>query len=167
MCIRDSGNAGNRTTDIGQWIKEARVLTRGGDVITRSGDEMTFAYRESSLNELVIVDAEFECEPGDPEELTRRLQKLWIVKRTQQPSGEHGTVCLFKDPLGRSADELIEQAGLKRAVEGSVRISDRNANYVVMGGEATSSEVLKLVDKIRAEVASQLDVELEPAFEVW
>lgn len=161
------GNAGNRTTDVGQWLKRATVLTRLGELKTRTKDEMTFAYRESSLNELAIIEAEFECEKDDPEKLTRRLQKLWIVKRTQQPTGEEGTVCLFKDPLGAGADELIEQAGLKGAVEGSARISDRNTNYVIVGSGATSHEVLKLVERIRLEVQTRLDVELEPAFEVW
>lgn len=160
-------NAGNRTTDVGQWLKKATVLKRSGELKTRTEEEMTFAYRESSLNELAIVETEFECERDDPAALTRRLQKLWIVKRTQQPTGETGTICLFKDPLGASADALIEQAGLKNVVEGSARVSERNANYIVVESRATSDEVLKLVDRIRSEVQSRLDVELEPAFEVW
>ena len=64
-------------------------------------------------------------------------------------------------------DRLIDQAGLKSLTMGSARISPQNSNYLLVGNEATSEEVLKLVDKVRDEIQIRFDVELEPAFEVW
>src|SRR4051794_18270118 len=41
------GNAGSRGGDIGQWTCQATVMTRSGEVIERSREELVFAYRES------------------------------------------------------------------------------------------------------------------------
>ena len=43
------------------------VVTRKGEIVTRERAEMDFGYRESSLTELVIVDATFRFEKEDPE----------------------------------------------------------------------------------------------------
>ena len=79
------GNAGAGGGDLGQWAHAATVLTHTGEVLGRGRDDMTFAYRESSLDELVILEATFQLEHDDPRELTKRMQKHWIVKKAAQP----------------------------------------------------------------------------------
>ncbi len=49
-------NAGARGGDVGQWACQATVMTRAGEIIQRSREELVFAYRESSLDELVILE---------------------------------------------------------------------------------------------------------------
>jgi UDP-N-acetylmuramate dehydrogenase len=160
------GNAGSRTTDVGQHLQEATVLTHSGEVVTRTRDDMQFSYRQSSLNELVVLDARFQLEPEDPAELTRRLQKGWIVKRSNQPDGEIGTINLFKDSQGMAASEFIEQAGLKGTTVGGASLYERDPNFAIVNN-ATSDDVLRLVDRIRSQTAERTGVELETAFEVW
>ncbi|MCA9266493.1 MAG: UDP-N-acetylmuramate dehydrogenase, partial [Planctomycetales bacterium] len=161
------GNAGERTSNVGQCIEQATVLTRTGDLVTRERDEMTFAYRESSLDELVIVEVQFELEEDDPTELTRRMQKTWIVKHAAQPSGEKGTLCLFRDPVGVDARELIEQADLRGVSVGGASIYERNANYAIISEDARCQDVLQLAERIRKKVADQTGVHLELAAQVW
>src|SRR5690606_1749880 len=64
------GNAGSRGADISQGVKSATVLTRSGEVKERDRSELVFAYRQSSLDELVILDATFQLESDDPGQLT-------------------------------------------------------------------------------------------------
>lgn len=161
------GNAGSRGGDIGQRTTRATVMTRGGDVFTRERDELVFAYRESSLDELVILAAEFQLDEEDPEELTKRMQRQWILKKASQPLGHQNAGCVFKSPRGMSAGMLIEQAGLKGARIGGAEVSDRHANFIVAEAETTSSDVLKLIDLIRGRVAERLGVELELEIQVW
>lgn len=161
------GNAGSRGGDIGQWASQAVVMTRTGELITREREDMVFAYRQSSLDELAIVSARFELEPDDPTELTKRMQRQWIVKKAQQPLGHQNSGCIFKSPRGMSAGELIEQAGLKGAKVGGAEVSGRHANFIVAEPGASSNDVLRLIDLIRARVAERLGVELEQEIEVW
>ena len=160
------GNTGSRTSNVGQRVREALVLTRSGEILTRSREDMQFAYRQSSLNELAILEARFELEREDAAELTRRLQKKWIFKRASQPTGELGTIGLFRDPQGTSARELIEQAGLKGSSVGGARLSDRDPNYVVVEG-GTIDDVLQLVENVRTQMEERTGIGLEIAFEKW
>ena len=161
------GNAGSRGGDIGQWTCQATVMTRSGEIIQRTSEELVFAYRESSLDELVILGAKFELEREDPQELTKRMQKQWIVKKASQPLGHQSAGCIFKNPRGMSAGMLIEQAGLKNTRYGQAEVSDRHANFIVTEQGATSADVLKLIDLVRERVAERLGIELETEIEIW
>lgn len=161
------GNAGSRGGDIGQWTSRAAVMTRSGEVLERQRDELVFAYRESSLDELVILSAEFELEAEDPEQLTKRMQQQWIVKKASQPLSHQSAGCIFKNPRGMSAGMLIDQAGLKGTRIGGAEVSDRHANFIVAEPGASSQDVLRLIELVRSRVADRLGVELELEIQVW
>jgi UDP-N-acetylmuramate dehydrogenase len=161
------GNAGSRGGDIGQWTCQATVMTRTGEILQREREELVFAYRESSLDELVILSARFQLDADDPEELTKRMQKQWIVKKASQPLGHQSAGCIFKNPRGMSAGMLIEQAGLKNTRIGQAEVSDRHANFIVADPGATSADVLRLIDVVRERVTDRLGIELETEIEIW
>lgn len=161
------GNAGGRSGDIGQHVRLARVLTVSGDLFVRKEDELTFAYRSSSLNELVILDAEFELHGEDPDEITRRMRKLWIMKKATQPLTFQSAGCIFKNPRGMSAGWLIDEAGLKGTRIGNAEISDRHANFIVSHPGASAKDVQRLIDLARSRVSEQFGVDLEPEVQIW
>ena len=161
------GNSGGRATDVGDWTHSVTVLTRSGELRTLAKNEMTFSYRSSSVDELAIVNATFQLETESREELVRRMQKLWIVKRSRQPSGDQSTGCLFKDPLGVSASEIIEQADLKSASVGGARLFERDPNFVTLSDDASTADVVALIDQIREKISQQLGVELESSLQIW
>ncbi len=75
--------------------------------------------------------------------------------------------CVFKNPRGVSAGELIEKAGLKGTRIGGAVVSDRHANFILAEPEATSSDVLRLIELIRGQVRDRLGLELELELEIW
>lgn len=160
-------NSGFRGGDVGQWVSEAVVMTRDGEVRTRTRAEMVFAYRQSSLDELVILEAVFQLEPEDPELLTKRLQKQWIIKKAGQPMSHERCGLVWKNPRGLSAASLIEQAGLKGASSGGVEISPKHAGFLLARDGATSQDVIDLIELVRERVADRLGVELEAELEIW
>jgi UDP-N-acetylmuramate dehydrogenase len=161
------GNAGGKSGDIGQHVSSVRVVTIAGDTFLRQEDELAFAYRSSSLNELIILEATFNLHREDPEELTRRMRKLWIMKKATQPLTFQSAGCIFKNPRGMSAGWLIEQAGLKGKRIGDAEFSDRHANFIVSHPGGTSKDVLNLVDLARAKVSEQFGVDLELEIQIW
>ncbi len=126
------GNAGSRGGDIGQWTCRATVMTRSGEIIERERDDLTFAYRESSLDELVILQGQFELEKEDPEELTKRMQKYWIVKKANQPLGHQSAGCIFKNPARHERRHVDRSGGLERQPRGGRR-SERPARQFHRG----------------------------------
>jgi UDP-N-acetylmuramate dehydrogenase len=161
------GNSGSHGGDIGQWATRATVMTRSGEIIVRERSDLVFAYRESSLDELVILSAEFELEKEDPLVVTKRMQKQWIVKKANLPMAHENTGCVFKNPRGMSAGMLIDQCGLKGEQVGGVEVSQRHANFFVAKPGATAKDVLQLIDVVRNRVAERMGVELETEIEIW
>ncbi len=161
------GNAGSHGGDIGQWACGASVMTRGGEVIQRQRGDLVFAYRQSSLDELAILEATFELEEEDPVEITKRMQKQWIVKKANLPMAHENTGCIFKNPRGMSAGMLIDQCGLKGEHVGGAEVSQRHANFFIARPGATAKDVLQLIDVVRNRVAERMGVELETEIEIW
>ncbi|MFN9374584.1 MAG: UDP-N-acetylmuramate dehydrogenase [Planctomycetaceae bacterium] len=161
------GNAGGKSGDIGQFVRSVEVLTASGEQRTRHGEELSFSYRESSLNELILLEAEFELSPESHEAITHRMRKLWIMKKATQPLVFQSAGCIFKNPRGMSAGLLIDQAGLKGTRIGNAEISDRHANFIVTHSGATARDVLRLIDLARSKVAEQFGVELELEVQIW
>lgn len=161
------GNAGGRAGDIGQFVDSITVMNAKGEIATRNGDELWFGYRESNIDELMILDATLKLQQGDSEEITRRMRKLWIMKKATQPLSFQSAGCIFKNPRGLSAGALIEQAGLKGIRVGAAEISDRHANFIVTHPGTKSDDVLRLIDLIRSKVSEQFGVDLELEIKIW
>jgi len=161
------GNSGGRSGDIGQLVSSVTVLTQDGEFATRKGDELSFAYRRSGIQDLLVLSVTLSLVQDDSEELTRRMRKNWIMKRSTQPLADQSAGCIFRNPRGLSAGALIEQCGLKNMTAGKARISDRHANFIVTEEGATSRDVEQLISRIRKAVAEKFAVDLELEIRVW
>lgn len=161
------GNAGTHGFDVGSLVNKVKVITREGELLVREKDSMAFSHRQSSLNELVILEATFDFESAAADSLTKDMQQKWIVMRASQPIAEERTAYVFKDHGGESATEVIERAGLKGTALGPVALSDRNSNFLVASESATAEDVKKLIKHIEDQVAVKLNIELESAIQVW
>lgn len=160
-------NAGANGADIGQRTRRATVMTRAGDIVVHQRQDLRFSYRQSSLDELVILAAEFELDKEDSQALTKRMQKFWIVKKSSQPQGGLNMGCVFKDVGGISAASLIEQSGLKSAQVGQAMVSDANANFIIAQPGAKSRDIVALIERLRTGVAERLGVALETDLQIW
>ncbi len=162
------GNAGGRQGAIGQFVRRAMVLDLADEIQVRERDDLSFADRASNLDEPVILSAEFELTPEDPETLVRRMRRIWIIKKENQPYGHQLSGCIFKDPAPDvSAGTLIDQAGLKGTRFGGAEVSDRHANFIVAHPGAKTADVLELIERIRQRVWQQFGYELELQIQVW
>jgi UDP-N-acetylmuramate dehydrogenase len=161
------GNAGGRNGEIGDHLHSVTVITAKGEKFIRQGDELVFEYRHSSINELCVIEAEFELTPDNPDDIAERIRKLWVMRKSTQPLSHQSAGCIFKNPRGLSAGALIEQAGLKGMKIGQCEVSDRHGNFIITVPGAKSADVLKLIDLMRTKVAEAHGVELELEIQVW
>ncbi len=161
------GNSGTLNGDIGQRVRAARLLRNDGEIIRIEGDKLHFSTRKSSLDELVILDCEFDLELADTKMLTQRMQTLWIVKQAHQPLHGVAAGIAFVDPVTSSAAELIDQVGMRGATEGPVQLSSTYPNFLVVGTGATSDQVLALIERVRSAVYKQTGVQLQLHLKIW
>jgi UDP-N-acetylmuramate dehydrogenase len=160
-------NAGDRTSDIGQFVRRVEVLDNQATVQTREHDDLRFTSTGAILDDPLVLSAEFELDQDSSDLIVKRLRKSWIQFKATQPYSYQAAARIFKNPPGLNAGVLIEQTGLAGTKVGAAVVSERNPNYVVAESGATARDVLRLIDLVRARVQERFHVELELALSVW
>ena len=160
-------NAGGRFGDISGVVRDITVLDLSGRVRKLPREQVGFRYRGSNLEDVIICSATLILKRGDPNQIRERFLEIWEYKRRSQPLAEFSAGCVFKNPPGRSAGELIDRAGLKGRRVGGASVSDHHANFIVAQEGATAGDILTLIALIRRTVAERFGVELELEIEVW
>jgi UDP-N-acetylmuramate dehydrogenase len=162
------GNSGGRQGTIAPVVRAATVIDDDLTIQQRTSDELVFGYRTSNLDEPVILSVELELQPDDPEAVVKRMRRVWIVKKENQPYGHQSSGCIFRNPSPEtSAGLLIERAGLKGLQVGGAEVSDRHANYIIAHPGASSADVVTLIDRIRSVVLEHSGQALELQIQVW
>jgi UDP-N-acetylmuramate dehydrogenase len=141
-------------------------MSPDGDMVRLRGDDLSVGYRSFSLPEglsgSVICEAIFGLARGDGERIRERAGENLAKRKASQPLGAKSLGCVFKNPGGRSAGELIDLCGLKGRRIGGAEVSRRHANFIVNAGGATSRDVRMLADEAREKVREKFGADLRP-----
>ncbi len=160
-------NAGDRTSDIGQYVRRVEVLDSQASVQVREHQDMRFSSTGTILDDPILLSAEFELERERADAIVKRLRKSWIQHKAMQPFSYQSSARIFKNPPGLNAAVLIEQTGVIGTKVGGAFVSERNPNCIVAEPGTTARDVLRLIDLIRTRVQDRFHLELELAITVW
>jgi UDP-N-acetylmuramate dehydrogenase len=160
-------NAGERSGEIGRFVRQVEVLDASGRGQMRERDELDFTSGGPTLDDPVMVAAEFELEHDSPDHIVKHMRKAWIQRKARQPLSFQASARIFRNPRGLSAAALIEQAGLAKIKVGGAEISDRDANFIITQEGAAARDVLRLIDLVRTRVRERFHTELELEITVW
>jgi UDP-N-acetylmuramate dehydrogenase len=151
--------------DIGGFLRSLEVMDARGTVHRREPDEWYSGGKSSE--DVVLLTAEMELETDSTDAIVKRMLKAWIQRKADQPPSFQAAGRAFKDPRNGSASALIEQANLGGTRVGGVQLSDRNPNYLVVHPGATTRDVLRLIELVRAQVRERFQIDLEMEMTVW
>lgn len=157
-------NAGAYGGEMKDIIKEVTVLTKEGEILTLSQEEMNFGYRTSVVKEkgYVVISVVLQLKKGDREEIRKLMNDLKERRVTKQPLDMPSAGSTFKRPEGYFAGKLIMDAGLRGFSVGGAQISEKHCGFVVNKGEATAADVLGLIKEVQKRVQEKFGVALEP-----
>lgn len=157
-------NAGAYGGEIKDYICSVRALGPDGSVRVYKKEEMELSYRRSIFTDSgeIILSAEFELVPGDPEEISALISELGKKRAASQPLQYPSAGSFFKRPEGHYAGKLIEEAGLKGLRIGGAMVSPLHAGFIINAGGASASDVIDLMNVVRETVADRFGVLLEP-----
>lgn len=154
-------NAGAFDSETQEALKAVGFLGFDGEYQFLDVEDVDFRYRFCELRESgLVVSAVFQLEPGEAPSIQQETKSLLKDRRKTQPVGSKSAGCVFKNPNGHSAGELIDRAGLQGASEGAIEVSEDHANYFINTGEGNCEDMLRLIDRVRNRVLSEYDVEL-------
>lgn len=161
-------NCGGKYGDISSVVVSVRVMGPDGTIRTRPREDFRFSYRHCELNSDIVIGTAFRLQPTDPASLHRRFREIWDYKfNTQPPLGAPSAGCIFRNPVGHSAGQLIDRAGLKGFRLGSAFVSDRHANFAMADRGGKAADVRKLIDAIIDRVEQNSGIRLEPEVKIW
>lgn len=155
-------NAGTDQDWLGSRVLSVTSLS-AGKLVRYEADDIRWGYRTSSLPESeIIVECELSVEPADPMLIRGKMEALLARRKRTQPLGEPSCGSVFRNPVGFSAGQLIESAGLKGASVGGAMVSPVHANFIVNTGNAKAAHVLELMETVQSRVYEAHGIELQP-----
>lgn len=135
----------------------------GGEEVVRERHELDFAYRcLQRPDNAVILSAVFAFAPGDITNIGKLCHKHVAERRRRQPKVHGLAGSFFKNPEGKAAGQLIEEAGLKGTGIGGAMVSEVHANFIVNTGNASADDIIRLMALVQARVWEVHRVRLEP-----
>lgn len=155
-------NAGCYGSEIKDIFVEATAINGNGDTLTLKAADMSFAYRKAQVvDDLIFVSAVFEGRRDDPEAIRARMSKLVADREASQPVKTRTGGSTFKNPPGRKAWQLIDEAGCRGLMVGLAQVSEKHCNFLINTSEASAADIEALGEEVRARVRKKFGVELE------
>ena len=154
-------NAGTRLGEMKDSVKAVRVVLTNGEVLDCPAESISFEYRRASLPVGIVVGVWLQLRPGVRSDIEKVVKEYLRSRRETQPLTLPSAGCVFKNPANDSAGRVVEEAGLKGISVGDAYVSTKHANFIVNQGQASATDVLTLIKKIRAQVARKTGVKLE------
>ena len=99
----------------------------------------------------------------DPE---KQIRELLERRKASQPIGEWSCGSVFTNPTGDHAARLIDTAGLKGFRIGDASVSEKHANFIINHGNATATDLERLIQHVRETVEKVHGVSLHPEVRV-
>lgn len=159
-------NAGAYDGEMKDIVSFVDAYDRVSDRVCRfAGEELEFSYRRSLFLQnprYAVLRAGLKLTQADEASIAARMQENLQKRKQKQPLNLPSAGSIFKRPQGAFAGALIEQCGLKGLRVGDAQVSEKHAGFIVNLGNATASDVVRLIEKIEYEVEKQCHVRLEP-----
>jgi UDP-N-acetylmuramate dehydrogenase len=158
-------NAGTPEGDMGRVVREVLVLDADGRRRRWGRDEISFAYRRSSLAGQIVLSVDLQLRAGNKNDILAVMNQQLKRRAERQPLGTKNCGSVFKNPPGDYAARLIESVGLKGFRVGGAQVSPKHANFIENVDHATAADVHTILDALRSAVRQRFGIDLE--LEVW
>lgn len=154
-------NAGAFGDETWSNVLSVTMINRLGQLIERGVDEFDIDYRQVNYQgDMWFASARFGFKQGDVAEELDKIRQLLRKRNSLQPIGEHSCGSVFRNPPGNYAAQLIESSGLKGYRIGGAWVSEKHANFIINGADATADDIESLIQYVEQVVREKHGVEL-------
>jgi len=126
-------------------------------------EDIEFFYRGTNLpNHLIITSVKLKGVNLDKNLIEKKQKKLIEEKKLSQPSQIKTCGSTFKNLSSeKKAWKLIKDTGCEKLKEGDASISKKHCNFFVNNGNASATDIEKLIYKVKKRVSDKTGVNLE------
>jgi UDP-N-acetylmuramate dehydrogenase len=163
--VRMNANAyGGELARTLEWVE----IVTAEESERRVPEQLGFAYRRSNIADgEIVARASFLLAESDTTTVKAALAQMRARRHEAQPQGIKTFGSTFVNPEdpraeGRTAGQLLAEAGCNGLTVGGARLAPKHANFVENTGAATTADVLAVMAEGRARVLERFGVALEP-----
>jgi len=124
-----------------------------------------FSYRNSIFAHInvIILETILKLEKGNKDEINTKMKEYMNNRKSSQPLDMPNAGSTFKRGNDFVTAQLIDEAGLKGFSIGGAEVSTKHAGFIVNKGNATSKDILDLVQYVKKQVYEKFkkNIELE------
>lgn len=156
------GNAGAYKSSMSEILVDVTLLDNE-NIITLKNEELKFNYRDSLLKhrkDLIVLSCNIKLEKGNTEEIKKTIEERTLKRIETQPLEYPNCGSVFRNPEGMAAGKLIDDSGLKGYIEGGAKISEKHANFIINYDNATSEDIIKLIELIKDKIKKNYNIDL-------
>lgn len=162
-------NAGAYGKEMRDVVASVNAIVDTGRVSKLTKEKLAFTYRSSSIQtkNYIATSIVINLQPDKKENILSKMKKYRELREKNQPLEYRSAGSTFKRPEGGFASKLIQDSNLKGERIGDAMVSEKHAGFIVNIGKATSSDIYKLIQKVKQTVKVYFDIELEPEIKFW
>ncbi|MCD4706340.1 MAG: UDP-N-acetylmuramate dehydrogenase [Candidatus Sabulitectum sp.] len=159
-------NAGAYGSSISELVEKVRVLHPCGSIEYLTAEDCGFGYRRSRFQKddsiVLNVVLKLSENAGGGNELRREAREILQIRRQKFPLHAPNAGSVFRRPdNGSPPGKLIEDCGLKGHRLGGAMVSPTHANFIENTGNATSSDVMRLIELVADRVRQDSGITLK------
>ncbi len=160
-------NAGAYGGEMRDVVESAEYL-KDGKLFIIKNEDMKLSYRKSVFSDIgaIITSVTIKLNKDNRENILAKMNDFKSRRVEKQPLEFASAGSTFKRPEGYFAGALIEGAGLKGKSIGDAEVSKKHAGFIINRGGAKASEILELIEYVKAEVYKNSGVMLEPEVKI-
>lgn len=161
--VMNAGAYGGEMSDVLVSVDYFDTQTR--TVQTASRQDLELSYRHSIFQDhdgYIVLSATLELPVGDASAIQAEMKKNMASRKEKQPLELPNAGSVFKRPKDAFVGKMIEDCGLKGYTIGGAQISTKHAGFIVNIGDATSADVLSLIEHIQSVILETYGISLVP-----
>ncbi len=162
-----SNNASFGSKSISDIVHKIVILDFQGNIKEIEKAQCNFFYRglDIGLDRYVILTAYLLMQQDNKDNIIAKIKEVYDKRKKTQPTEYLTAGCIFKNSSYSPAGYLIEKSGAKGLIIGDAQVSEKHANFIINKGNASSKDILLLIEAIEKKVKKEFGITLEREIE--
>ena len=154
----NSGAFGSEFKDV---LIDVKAINHNGEYKIFSNEDLKMDYRKIDLkDEWIFLSARFKTSADSEKNIRDKMKKIILSRKSAQPIGVKTGGSTFKNPTGKKAWQLIDQAGCRGLKNGDAMISEKHCNFIVNLKNAKAHQIEELGQNVKQKVFENSGIHL-------
>ncbi len=161
-------NAGAYGSEMKEIVYKTTFMDYDGNLKEITLDQHEFGYRKSifSNKNYIILESTLKLKKGKREDIEYKINEYSKSRKEKQPYNKPSAGSTFKRGEDFVTAKLIDECGLKGTRIGGAMVSNKHAGFIVNENNATSKDILDLIQLVKNNVYEKTGKNIELEIEI-